>query len=74
MLLTLCLSENRNMFLFGSISKFDFNVGLYIIIAIIFALLSSRVSRFSDLTICVTLVRCKNLLEHNQRHLQTTMD
>lgn len=69
MFLTLCLSENRNMFLFGSISKFDFNVGLYIITAIIFALLSSRVSRFSDLTICVTLVRCKHLLVMNRAAL-----
>ena len=63
--MTLCLSENRNMFLFGSISKFDFIVGLYIITAIIFALLFSRVYRFSDLTICVTLVRCKHLLVMN---------
>ena len=55
------------MFLFGSISKFDFNVCINI--NIIFALLSSRVSKFSDLTIGVTLVRCKHLKVMNRASL-----
>ena len=69
MFLTLCLSENRNMFLFGSISQFDFN--LCINTAIIFASLSSRVSKLSDLTICVTLIRYrpKHLLVMNRAAL-----
>ena len=54
--LSLYLSEGCNRFLLGSISKFEFNA---------LDLLSSKVSKFSDFTIGVTLVRCEYSLVMN---------
>ena len=47
-----------NGFLLGSIFKFEYNA-LCIITTLLFDLLSSKVSKFSDFTIGVTLVRCE---------------
>ena len=55
MLLSLCLSEHCIRFLLGSISKLEFSASC-IITTLLFALLSSRGSRFKDFTIGVTLV------------------
>ena len=62
--LSLYLSEGCNRFLLGSISKFEFNA-LGIITTSLFDLLSSKVSKLSDFTIGVTLVRCEYSLVMN---------
>ena len=62
--LSLYLSEGCNRFLLGSISQFEFNA-LWIITTLLLDHLSSKVSKFSDVTIGVTLVNCEYSLVMN---------